>query len=132
MGWHRRHYGVAAHDERDKPLQLPAFLLRRYRPTFMPTDGEPDTKLATDRPAILNVAYDPKTQKYCLVDWVKPPHEQPDCVRGGIDAGELDQQGALREFAEETGYTDVSRPSLPYSAAMYSYNGRVSISAQRL
>ena len=102
-------------------------------PTFMPTDGEPDTKLATDRPAILNVAYDPKTQKYCLIDWVNHPHRQLEWPGGGIDAGETDQQGALREFTEETGYRDASVDQvLPYSAAMYFINGKVSISATSL
>ncbi|HPG37596.1 MAG TPA: class I tRNA ligase family protein, partial [Candidatus Saccharibacteria bacterium] len=118
---------VPAHDERDQAFavahELP--ITPVIAPTFMPTDGEPDTKLATDRPAILNVAYDPKTQKYCLIDWVNHPHRQLEWPGGGIDAGETDQQGALREFTEETGYTDASVDQvLPYSAAMYFINGK--------
>lgn len=111
---------VPAHDERDfafaqkfdlpvKPVVSPAF--NGYTPEV------------TDRPVAMVVVHDPKTDRYCVLKWKENTtrkDEGLDFPGGGIDEGESIAEGALREVAEETGYTDVEITKvLPSAVTVY-------------
>jgi leucyl-tRNA synthetase len=111
---------VPAHDERDfafaqkfdlpvKPVVSPAF--NGYTPEVI------------DRPVAMVVVHDPKTDRYCVLKWKENTtrkDEGLDFPGGGIDEGESIAEGALREVAEETGYTDIEITKvLPSAVTVY-------------
>lgn len=119
---------VPAHDERDgefaqtfnlpmTPVIVPAF--REYSPT------------ATERPTVIVVAKHTQTGKYCVLNWSDGTKKPAGTVGrngihgvqfpgGGIDEGETTEAAAIREFTEETGYTDISIDQvLPAATATY-------------
>lgn len=114
---------VPAHDERDyafatkfklpvRPVISPVFY---WNETVRGREHE-----AVDRPAVLAVAHDPSTDKYCVIDWHKDSARNLEWPGGGVDAGESTEAAVLREFTEETGYTDAAVDSVvPITAMTY-------------
>ena len=114
---------VPAHDERD--FEFAQMFALPIEPVIAPTDfGRGDTAVSlkiVDRPAVQAIAYDAKTGKYCLIEWHKDYHRAGlEWPGGGVDAGESLEQAVLREFTEETGYTDTTfKELLPCASARY-------------
>lgn len=101
---------VPAHDERDydfaKKFDLPVVPV--LAPTFL-LEKNVKPEEAHDRQVGVAIAYNPETEKYCLINWHKDhPRAGLEWPGGGLDEGEDVKQGAAREFTEETGYTDVT------------------------
>jgi leucyl-tRNA synthetase len=112
---------VPAHDERDyafaTKFDLPIIpvMTPYYETTVAYT---PD---ATERPTAVAIGHDPQTNKYCVLDWAKSGHRKGfDWPGGGVNPGETIEEAAIREFAEETGYTDVEVENvIPAAVSMY-------------
>lgn len=99
---------VPAHDERDlefakqfnlsiKPVVAPSF--NGYHPEVI------------DRPTVMAVLHDSKTDKYCMLHWSEKATRKAaglDLPGGGVDGNETITQAAQREITEETGYSDVT------------------------
>lgn len=115
---------VPAHDERDhefaQRFQLP--IIPVVTPTFFET-GDEDRTGAADRPTALAVAYDPVEDRYCILKWREGRKRKGlEWPGGGVDEDETIEAAALREFTEETGYTDVEvKKTLPAAVSLY-YN----------
>ncbi len=99
---------VPAHDERDfafaKKFDLP------ITPVVMPhliDAGNPprEGKKTIERRIILAIVYDPKQKKYLILSWKEWSWKT--FVTGGIEKEEDPIEGARREIAEETGYTNI-------------------------
>ncbi len=97
-----------AHDERDyefaKKFGIP--LKETLEPLVVRTSGLDSVHADepfTDRPAVLAIVQHWAEDKYLAVRY--RPTDTRGCVSGGIEAGETPEQAAIREIAEETGYT---------------------------
>ncbi|MDN5275657.1 MAG: LeucinetRNA ligase [Candidatus Saccharibacteria bacterium] len=97
---------VPAHDERDyafaEKFKLP--IINVINPSFGEPQGDETHKVG------VNIALrDPKTDKVVVLDW-GPRRERSGgmmLIGGGVDNDEDIVECAIREIAEETGYTDV-------------------------
>lgn len=119
---------VPAHDERDLAFAEKFELAVKpvIAPVFIDEYTEPDLAKATDRPVALAIAHNPETDKYCLQKWNHQPLNRYglEWPGGGLVGDETIEQGALREFTEETGYTDVSVDKVVPAAVTFYYISR--------
>lgn len=119
---------VPAHDERDFAFaeKFGLDIKTVIAPSFIDVHTDPNQEQAIDRNVAIAVVYDPATDKYCLEDW-----DHTDMKRhglewpgGGVEQDETVKDAALREFIEETGYTDITVDKTAASAVAFYYIGR--------
>jgi leucyl-tRNA synthetase len=99
---------VPAHDERDfafaKKFDLP--IKQVIRPFYTDHTNPPvEGKNTVARNNILAVVRDLKTDTYLMLKWKHEPWTT--FITGGVEDGEDPQACALREIAEETGYSNI-------------------------
>lgn len=114
---------VPAHDERDyqfaKTFDLP--IVPVIAEQFIHKENDVNVNEASDRPSAYAITHNPKNDTYCLLKWSKEHTRNGlEWPGGGLDEGESITDGAVREFTEETGYSDVSvKAVLPAAVAFY-------------
>jgi leucyl-tRNA synthetase len=101
---------VPAHDERDHAFAETFGL--SIIPVVTPT---------TDRAVAIAIAHDPVQDKYCIIRWPKGHWRTGvEFPGGGLKPHESISEAALREFSEETGYTDASVTRIvPFVSSFY-------------
>lgn len=100
---------VPAHDERDfefaQKFNLP--IKQVIRPFYTDHTNPPvEGKKTVARNNIIAIVRDPKTEKYLMLSWKHEPWTT--FITGGVEEGEDFLESAMREVAEETGYTDIA------------------------
>lgn len=93
---------VPAHDERDYVFAQKYGLPIKH--VIKPILGTPQEN-SEHRTSIVAVVYDPEQQKYLTIDWGDLGGTL--FIGGGVDSNEDVVSAAMREIAEETGYTDL-------------------------
>lgn len=115
---------VPAHDERDyefaKTYDLP--IVPVIAEQFIEEKDDVDVAKVSDRIVAVAVVHNSKNDKYCLLQWDKDFERSGlEWPGGGLGKDENITEGAIREFKEETGYSDVSVTEVMPAAVTYYY-----------
>jgi leucyl-tRNA synthetase len=89
---------VPAHDERDFAFATKFGI--EIKQVIQPVTGEPQENPDDFRISIVGIVYNPRTDKYMTINWLKYPNTL--FVGGGVEEGEDLQTAAEREIKEET------------------------------
>jgi leucyl-tRNA synthetase len=115
---------VPAHDERDREFaqkyNLP--ITPVVTPAFFDQGNERLPDKTTNRIAVRVVAHDPETDRYCLLKWRTERRQGYEWPGGGVENKESLEDAAMREFTEETGFTDVSVKQIVNASTSYFIN----------
>jgi leucyl-tRNA synthetase len=117
---------VPAHDDRDYAFaeKFNLSIIPVVALSFM-SQNEPtiEGQEPHERPTAIAIGHDSKTDTYCVIDWFTGwrkniGYEWPG---GGVDDSETVEQAAVREFAEEAGYNDVTIEQVLPAAIVFYY-----------